>query len=256
MIRGIYTAASGLGVAQARLEVLANNLANATTPGFKADRLVQEPFWPHLLAAREEGDFTRGALPWRPVGYSYQGVMVREVRTDFSPGPLKETGRRTDIALGRPGAFLAVETPQGERYTRDGSLGVDAQGYLVDSRGHRVLGEGGYLQVGSGDFKINPNGEVFAADGRPVGRLRVVEFADPALLEKAGDGYFAAPPGEAQPAANPEVHQGFLEGSNTDPAASAVGIMQAVRAYGANQRLLQAHDHLLELAVNRVGEVR
>lgn len=256
MIRGVYTAASGLGVAQARLEVLANNLANAATPGFKADRPVQEPFWLHLLAAREEGELPWGAVSWRPVGYSYQGVMVREVRIDFSPGPVKETGRHTDVALGHPGAFLAVETPQGERYTRDGRLGVDAQGYLVDSRGHRVLGENGYLEVGGGDFKIALNGEVFAADGRPVGRLRVVTFANPALLQKAGDNYFTAPPGEAQAAANPELRQGFLEGPNTDPAEAAVGIMQAVRAYGANQRLLQAHDHLLELAVNRVGEVR
>lgn len=256
MLRGIFTAASGLGVSQARLDVLANNLANASTAGFKADRLVQRPFWLHLLVAKEVRDFPQGGLFWRPVGYSYQGVMVSRVVTDFAAGPLKETGRRTDVALEQPNAFLVVETPQGERYTRNGSLGVDAQGYLVDSRGYRVLGEDGYLEVGSDDFRLTPAGEVFAADGRRLGQLRVVEFPDTAQLNKAGDNYYIAPPQAAQPSPNPGIRQGFLEGANVDPAEAAVNLMQAVRTYGANQRLLQAADHLLELAVSRVGEVR
>ncbi|MGB9804283.1 flagellar hook-basal body protein [Desulfofundulus sp.] len=256
MIRGIYTAASGLGVQQARLDVLANNLANASTSGFKADGVIQKPF-PQLLLVEQQnlGPVEIGPR-WRYVGATNQGAAVTGVVTNFSPGPLKPTGKNTHLALATANTFLVVQTPGGERYTRDGNLGIDSEGYLVDSRGNRVLGEAGPVQVKSDDFRITDGGEIILPGKGPAGRLRIVQFADLNLLTKTEDNYYTAPAGSAQPAAKPEVRQGYLEGSNVDPAASMVQLVSAVRSYEANQRLLQAQDQLLDLAVNRVGALR
>jgi flagellar basal-body rod protein FlgG len=255
VIRGLYTAATGLGVQQARLDVLAANLANASTSGFKADNVVQKPFPELLLVEQQEGAFRTGP-GWRYVGTTNQGAAVARVVTNFSPGALRPTGRSTHLALTDPGAFLAVQTPRGELYTRDGNLGVDGEGYLVDSRGNRVLGEAGPVRVGTDDFQVTAGGEIIRPGQGTVGRLRIVRFADLNLLTKTGDNYFAAPAGSARPAASPEVRQGFLEGSNVDPAASMVQLVSAARSYEANQRILQAQDQLLDLAVNRVGALR
>jgi flagellar basal-body rod protein FlgG len=256
MIRGIYTAASGLGVQQARLDVLANNLANASTSGFKADGVIQKPF-PELLLVEQQdrGPATIGPR-WRYVGVTNQGAAVTRVVTNFSPGSLKPTGKNTHLALATANTFLVVQTPQGERYTRDGDLAIDSEGYLVDSRGNRVLGEAGPVQVGNDDFHITAGGEIIRPGQGTIDRLRIVQFADLNLLTKTGDNYYMAPAGSAQPAVNPEVRQGYLEGANVDPAASMVQLVSAIRSYEANQRLLQAQDQLLDLAVNRVGALR
>ncbi|MBE3588278.1 MAG: flagellar biosynthesis protein FlgF, partial [Thermoanaerobacteraceae bacterium] len=193
---------------------------------------------------------------WRYVGTSNQGAAVTQTVTSLAPGTLKQTGRSTDVALADAATFLVVQTPAGDRYTRDGRLDLDNQGFLVDSRGNRVLGEAGPIQVGRRDFQINDAGEIVLPGQGVVARLQVVTFPDLNQVSKAGDNYFTAPAGAAQPAANPAVRQGYLEGSNVDPAASMVQLISVARSYEMNQRILQVQDQLLELAVNRVGALR
>lgn len=256
MIRGIYTAASGLGVQQARLDVLANNLSNASTSGFKADGVIQKPFPELLLVEQQDQGSVATGTRWRYVGTTNQGADVARVVTNFAPGPLKPTGKNTHLALATTNTFLVVQTPHGERYTRDGDLAIDGEGYLVDSRGNRVLGETGPVQVENDDFRITAGGEIILPGQGTIDRLRIVQFAVLNLLAKTGDNYYTAPAGSARPAANPEVRQSYLEGANVDPAASMVQLVSAIRSYEANQRLLQAEDQLLDLAVNRVGALR
>jgi len=196
-----------------------------------------------------------------PLGNSNQGAAVTRSVTDFSTGPMVKTDIFSHLALGNRNCFFVLssptpEDPQRVVYTRDGAFTLDAGGYLVNSRGERVLGEGGPLLVEGERFSVSGEGVLFSPGGDELGRLRVVEFADPAVLRKAGNNCFTAPPGADLPAANPDVRQGFLERSNVDLAAEMVDVVSCTRAYEANARILQAHDDLLGLAINKVGTLK
>src|SRR3954469_10175616 len=123
MDRGLYIAASGMLAEQTRQDQIANDLANASTAGYKADRSAQSSFGELLLANRTTG---------QQVGPLALGSTIAEIRTDVAPAPLKETGEPLDVALEGPG-FFAIQTPQGTRYTRDGQFTLSAQGTLTDS---------------------------------------------------------------------------------------------------------------------------
>jgi flagellar basal-body rod protein FlgG len=195
---------------------------------------------------------------WSPVGRTNQGAVVSGVVTDFCAGVLKETGRETDLALAGEGFFAFEVADTGQRrvlYSRDGELHTDGEGCLVNSRGHRILGESGYVQVGRGSFTVDQDGVLTTADKDQV-RLRVVEFTDKSMLVKEGDDYFSAPAGEGIDSGSPGVAQGFLERSNVDVSAEMVNMIEIFRAYEASQKLIQAHDQLLDSAINRVGTVK
>lgn len=260
MIRGIYTAAAGMDVQSARLEVLANNAANATTTGFKADRVVQQSFPDLLLVESRSAPADVPVGPGRrEVGVINQGAAVSAVVTDFSPGAVESTGRTTSLALTAPDAFFAVADPAapgGEVYTRSGDFAVDGRGYLVDTRGRPVLGDAGPLQVNGDNFRVDRDGQVSVPGQGVIGRLRLVQFNNPAVLTKTGDNDYTAPAGAAQPAAGPGVRQGCLEGSNVNTGETMAGLLTAARAYESNRQALQAENHLLDLAVNQVGVVR
>ncbi|OAT79917.1 flagellar hook-basal body protein [Desulfotomaculum copahuensis] len=259
MIRGIYTAAAGLDVQSARLDVISNNVANIATAGFKTDNVTQKTF-PDLLLVESQprpGDVPVGPS-WRPVGVINQGAAVNGVYTDFTPGALQGTGKSTSLALTAPDSFFTVADPAnpgGVLYTRDGDFAVDAGGYLVDARGRRVLGVNGPVQVNNANFQVDRNGRI-TVSGQPLDQLRIVQFNNPAGLVKTGDNYFRAPAGAAQPAVNPGVRQGYLEGSNVNAGAAMAGMVSALRAYESNQQTLQTENHLLDLAINQVGVLR
>lgn len=246
MLRGIYTAASGLNVQQAGLDVAGNNIANFQTPGFKQDRLSAGSF-PAVLLIRLE----REAQP-APVGQTCCGVQVSSIETSFEQGPLENTGNLRDVALEGDG-FLVAATPDGERYFRTGTLFVDQEGYLVTSGGHQVLGENGPVRIEGGEFKIFADGTVVSGQN-PVDRLRVVTFQDQNALVKEGAGYFSAPGIQPDPAAAAKVRQGVLEGSNVELTDEMVRLIEGVRAYQLCQRALRTHDALLDRAVNQVGK--
>jgi len=259
MIRGIYTAASGLGVLQSRMDATSNNLANVSTTGYKQDRVQVASFPDLVLQERVRvsvGGIGLGA--WNPVGRTNQGAVVTGVFTDHSSGILQETGQETDLALSGEGFFAFEAGGQGENrvlYSRDGELHRDAEGYLVNPRGHRLLGENGPVQVGAGDFTVGPDGTLTTSDDSQV-RLSILNFPDKNGLVKEGDGYFSAPAGQGVAAENPGVSQRFLERSNVDVTSEVVSMIEITRAYEATQKLVQAQDEMLSKAINQVGAVR
>ncbi|MCL6611820.1 MAG: flagellar hook-basal body protein [Peptococcaceae bacterium] len=260
MIRGLFTAASGLGVLQARMDTTSNNLANVSTTGFKQDRVQVAAFPDLLLQERIRGGVGGPGLGgWAPVGRTNQGAVVTGVYTDHGTGILHETGRETDLALSGEGFFAFEAGGAGEGrilYSRDGELHRDSEGYLVNSRGHRILGESGEpVQVGGGSFTVSPEGVVTTSDGGEE-RLMIMDFPDKTKLIKEGNGYFSAPQGEGVAVENPGVTQHFLEKSNVDVAAEMVNMIEIVRAYEAVQKIVQAHDELMDGAINRVGTVK
>ncbi len=250
MIKGIYTAAAGLATASLRLGVVSNNVANASTPGYKQDRVPDE--------VGRALDLMRLALDRQgaPVGAITLGPRSGLAELDLSLGPLQETGQPLDLALGGPG-FFAVRGADGQlRYTRDGGFGVDNQGILRARDGSEVLNrDGGQIRLPEGRVDVAADGTLLV-DGAPVGQLLIVAFAPDQPLLKQGNNMFA-PDGGAlpQPTADAQVYQGYLEGSNVDTTESMVSVLNLVRAYQANQRLLQIQDESLSRAVNEVGKV-
>jgi flagellar basal-body rod protein FlgG len=226
MDRGLYIAASGMLAEQRRQEQIANDLANAATPGYKADRSASAAFGELLLGRSDDG---------AAVGRQSLRVGIAEIRTDFTPAPSKETGEPLDFAIDGPG-FFAVQTPAGIRYTRNGQFTADAQGRLVTPQGNPVLGAGGPLQV-SADGRVDP------------ARLRVVNLAAP---RKEGDNLVAGTPAGG-PAGR--ARAGALEGSGADSTRAMVDMIASMRAFEAGQKTIQTIDATLEKAANRVGSV-
>jgi len=243
MISGLYTLASGMVTQVARYEVLANNLANTDTPGFKADQLLVAPLTPGP-------DLT---LPVRfPEIFPPSNVRVAGQFTDYSQGPIRNTERPLDVAIAGPG-FFVVDTPDGERYTRAGNFTVDRDGFIVTAGGHRVLGQGGPIQLRQGAVSIGDQGQV-QENGRVVGTLRIVDFPLPYQLTKEAQQLFRP----QDPAVTPQEIQaqivgGHLEGSNVGIVESMVTLIDASRTFETYQKMIQSLDETVKQAANELG---
>ena len=224
MERGLYIAASGMVAEMARQDLIANDLANSSTPGYKADRAVQGSFGNMLLQNTQTG---------QTVGPLGNGARIERQVTDLTAQPLKETGEDLDFAIAGEGYF-AVQTAQGTRYTRNGQFAVDAQGRLVSNAGDPVLDANGRTITAT-------NGTV---DPRRIG---VVALTNPV---KQGDSLATGTPAGA---ANGTVRSGALEGSGADPARSMVDMIDSMRAFEAGQKVIQAIDETLGKAATQVG---
>lgn len=252
MLRGLYTAATGMATQRSRMDVVTNNIVNAQTTGFKKDDVMSSSFEKVMLD--ETGDPSVLSTANEVGPYSF-GTYVNQAYTDFSDGSPEQTDRNCDLAISGDG-FFAVQTPQGERYTRAGNFEVDSQGYLVTSDGYSVLGGNGPIKVGSEDFSVDSEGNVTAGGSR-AGTLRIVSFADTGALRKQGDNlYYANGGGTPAAAKGYRILQGYQESSNVDIADEMVDMMTIYRAYEANQKVLSMTDETLGLAVNNLGSLR
>jgi len=251
MIRGLYTAATGMMVQRSKMDVLTNNMVNAETAGYKNDTLVSSAFDSVMLQRIDDPNIS--VVGTDAGKYSF-GTHVDELVTDFSQGPIEDTGRSTDLALAGDG-FFAVETPDGERYTRAGNFTVNAQGYLVTEDGNFVLGKNGRIYVGSSDFSVSSDGTVTGSKA-VTDQLRLVSFTDNGNLRKQGDNLYYAYGGE-QPAETDgcQVRQGAQESSNVEAADSMVDMLTIYRKYEACQKAVTMNDETLGLAVNKLGRL-
>jgi flagellar basal-body rod protein FlgG len=222
-----------------RQNQIANDLANASTAGYKPDRSAQASYGDVALANTQTG---------QDVGSLGFGTAISQIKTDLSGGPLKETDQPYDLGLSGDG-FFAVQTPQGTRYTRDGQLQVDAQGALVTATGYPVLDDKGKaIKIPAGQaVTVGPDGTITAA-GKSVARIAVVSLTNPA---KQGDNLYTGTPGTMP--TGTEVKQGFLEGSGADPARSMVDMIVSMRAYEATQRVIHAIDDTLGKGIASAG---
>ncbi|HZG59496.1 MAG TPA: flagellar hook-basal body protein [Anoxybacillus sp.] len=278
MLRGFYAAASGMLSQQRRVEMLTNNIANANTPGYKADQASLRAFPEMLLKSLHTTSIpTKEPRAFRnhtTIGELNTGVYMQEMMPLFVQGDLKETGQNTDLALidgnlptdaetGMKGAlFFVVENGNGEiRYTRNGNFTLNADGFLTTQDGFYVLDENGErIQLASENFKVTKDGMIFENDVL-VTRINIAFAANPNSVVKEGNGRFRSTTGVLPSAiGNPNVtyqlQQGFLERSNVDLARSMTEMMSAYRAFEANQKILQAYDKSMDKAVNDIGRIR
>lgn len=273
MLRGLYGSAAGMIAQQQRQEMLTNNLANANTPGFKADQAALRSFPNMLIQSMNTQGIPRSRAPI--VGELTTGVYLQEKIPNFVQGDIHETGNATDLALlqgviprneetGRFGAlFFTIQNENGEtRYSRNGTFAVDGQGFLTNGQGLYVLDTAGNpIAVGNENFTVGRNGTVTLENGAQIAQINVAFAGNPMDLVKEGNGLFRFEGEGLLPTAigNPDItyqlQQGFIERSNVDAAQTMTEMMNAYRSFEANQKVLQAYDRSLEKAVNEIGRI-
>lgn len=255
MEKGIFITASGGRGQERAMDVIANNLANINTAGFKRDRLVFETYLQKNLDPKNDlptiAEIGQGNLSGRVHDSAY--MIASQSYTDFSQGHLKFTQDLFDVALSGDG-FFSVATPDGEFFTRGGSFSIGKDGELVTMSGYPLLGENGApIYVGEKAFNINATGQVFDKDNNFISKLRVVDFEDKSALTKRGEHLFIAHDRAYMIDSNAEVKQGFVESSNVEPMAEISGMITAVRAYEAFQKSIQSHDEMTSRLIADVG---
>lgn len=224
------------------LDIVANNIANTDTTGFKVEQ---------LLVGAEVGERARNAFV-RP-GVSF--VLDNGVGRDFGQGALGQTGRDLDFGIEGEGAFFKVNDGAGEAYTRDGAFTVDGEGKLTTQSGAAVQGAGGdiILNPALGEPAVAPDGTI-SQNGALIGRLAVVRFDALAALEKGGDGlYRNASNATTSEATDARVRQGMLEGSNVNPILEITNLIEIQRAYESVTRMIENANDLSRRAVERLG---
>ena len=235
-----------------QLDVVANNVANINTTGFKAARSLFEEY---LRSPAHEDNFVRAD---RRVSF----VQDRATFRDFSAGPSEQTKNPLDISIDG-GGFLAVQTAAGERYTRDGGLQINNQGQLVTAGGNLVLGTSGPIVFQPTDKQINiaPDGSVTVVEGTARtdsvrGKLRLVSFADAQKLVKEGSNLYSAGQGIApQPDTTSRVRQGFIEKSNVNSVHEMSRMIEITRTYTQISSLLQQQHDLHRTAIEKLADV-
>jgi flagellar basal-body rod protein FlgF len=236
-------AASGIRARLESLDMLANNIANSSAPGFKADR----EFYGVYLSA-EAADSPAGTTP------TILPVVQRQW-TDFSQGSLTPTGNALDLALNGQG-FFVVQSANGPAFTRDGSFRLSLQGELTTQDGDKIQGQDGnpILLDNTRPVEIGSDGTV-RQDGQDVAQIAVVNFSDPAVLAKRGNNYFRTDLSTMAPAPQPEIRQGVIEAANSQPAESAVRLVNIMRQFEALQKALAIGADMNLRALQDVAKV-
>lgn len=259
MLKGLYTAYTGMINEQNRMDILTNNLANANTVGFKKEGSTSQAF-KDVLALKIK-DTSEAPNTARRLGVMNMGVKIGEGYTDYSTGSFRETGNTYDLALSGNG-FFAIEftNKAGEtstKYTRDGSFTLNVDGYLVTEDGDYVLDEDGdriELDPLKTSF-IDAYGNIYQDDSVEA-TIGIVDFEDYNYLEKYGENLFQTVEGATEQDATAQVHSGYLEMANVQVVSEMVNMITITRAYEANQKLIQTYDSSLDIAVNQLGRLR
>lgn len=249
VIRGIYTSGAGMLLGSRRLEVLSHNVSNAETVGYRGDDSL-------FLSAPQHSLSRVASAERQPVGVLGMGTLLQETHTSQEQGELEPTGKPLDMSLVGPGFFRVLLDGE-EAYTRAGAFKRDPDGFLVTVDGHPVLSEAGdRVMVPDGPVTFTTDGTVMV-EGEVVDSLALVEFENPAALEKERDVFFLATDlsGAPQAAQETSVYQGYVERSNVDVLDHTLKLMMAARSYEASQRALKAQDDTLAMAVREVGRV-
>lgn len=249
MDSGFYSAFSGLAARMDALDVVANNLANISTTGFKSEHEFYRSFSAWL----------RPSLT-TPINQAVnQYGILGGANLDLSQSTLAPTGNPTDLAVQGAGYFT-VQTSRGLRYTRAGNFSLNTVRQLITAQGDLVMadqgpGRQGPIQLPSGELTISPDGTV-SVDGALVAKLKITDFPKGTLLTQEGSTYFIAPPNSGSTLANPDVRQGSLETSNSDPVKGAIALIEVERSAGLMEKALSIfHNEFNRVAAQQLSVV-
>ncbi|MBF0286354.1 MAG: flagellar basal-body rod protein FlgF [SAR324 cluster bacterium] len=255
---GIYSLVSAGKALEKKMELTTNNLTNVDTIGYKED----QPTFREVLSTAnrvvpesDEELFLNHEYLDLYVGMDKSSVVIDDVGKNFAKGPMRFTENALDIAIDNNG-FFTVATPQGNRYTRTGQFTMDGKGEIVTHDGYPLLGLNGPIKVEGTDIKINEDGQVHV-DGKFVDKLNLVQFRDPAGLQKLGKSFYAPIGSDNVPISSDKVkvRQGMLEDSNVSTVKEMVGMIGANRAYETVRKAMVTVDRLDEkaISISRIG---
>lgn len=258
MLKGLYTAHTGLVNEQNRMDVMTNNLANASTVGFKKEGSTSQSFGSILAVKVKDASVGLGNI--QRIGVNNPGVKIGENYTDYTQGSLRITENTYDLALSGEG-FFAIEftNKAGEtstKYTRAGDFTLNTEGYLVTNEGDYVL------DSNSQRIKLNPlmdssiQGDgTIEQNGVVVAKIQIADFEDYNYLEKYGETYFQPVEGAKLTNGNAKINSGYLEMANVQVVSEMVNMISITRQYESNQKIMQTYDSSLEIAVNQLGKL-
>lgn len=256
MLRGLYTAYTGMRSQAEKMDMISNNLANADTVAYKKDQIVLSSFKEMLTHKINDPEMPHG----QSIGSMSLGVKVDEVYTDHMQGSLKQTDEALNIALQGQGmikvGLMNADGSLTEKYTRDGSLNLDYEGRLVNNDGLFVLGEDGEpITLDQYDVRINRDGTIYSSEVR-MGQIQLTDFEDMKTLRKEGGSLYLTTEASVEKPFEGTVEQGFLESSNTNGIEEMINMISVMRSYETNQKIIQTYDSTMDKVVNSVGTVR
>lgn len=258
MVKGLYSAYTGMLNEQNRMDIMTNNLANATTVGFKKEGSTSQSF-NDVLAVKLK-DESVGLSNVQRIGINNPGVKIGENYTDYSQGSFRITENTYDLALSGEG-FFAIEftNKAGEtstKYTRAGQFTLNKEGYLVTQEGDYVLDtQSRRIQLDTlQESTITKNGTILQ-NGQALAQIQVVDFENYDYLQKYGETYYEAIEGATMIDSEATINSGYLEMSNVQTVSEMVNMISITRAYESNQKIMQTIDNSLEIAVSQLGRV-
>lgn len=257
MLRGIYSSVSAMLNLQARQSVITNNLANINTSGYKEETLVSKSFDEVILSNND--NYINGVANKQIIGDLSFGVSIDDTVTSHKQGVHIATNNNSDFALDGKGFFQVQDANGNTFFTRDGSFKVNSQGYLVTNSGHNVMGMNKIsgniekINIGSDKISVTPNNNI-NVNGIEKYSFNIVDFDNYDTLKKVGDNIYS---GENPVQANNfYIKQGYLEGSNVDYINTTALLMETVKEFEANQKVIQTIDSTLSKIANEIGTVR
>ena len=268
MLKGLYTAWTGMINEMNRMDVITNNLANADTNGYKKEGATAESFESKLAMRIKDSSVPTWRA--RSLGDINMGVKIGETYTNYTQGSFKVTDNKYDCAIDGNGFFAISFTDKAGntsvKYTRDGAFTISADGFLRTKDGDYVLSQNGalngdpaannYIQLDPNqDFRIDKAGFIYQND-QLVGQLGLVDFEDYNFLSKYGENMYGLGDGGQAIAAEGSIEQGNIEASNVKVVDEMVTMITIARAYESNQKMIQTFDSMLDKAVNQVGKTQ
>ena len=258
MVKGLYTAYTGMVNEQNRMDIMTNNLANASTVGYKKEGSTSQSFNDVLTVKIK--DQSVGMRNVQKIGIKNPGVKIGENYTDYTQGSFRITDNTYDLALAGDG-FFAIEftNKAGEtdtKYTRAGQFTLNKDGYLVTEEGDYVLDtQNRRIRLNTLlDSKITDDGTIYQND-QAVARIQVTDFEDYDYLEKYGETYYQPIEGAKTTTADAQVMSGYLEMANVQIVSEMVNLISITRAYESNQKVVQTIDGTLDVAANQIGKL-
>jgi len=243
MIQGIYLASMGMTPLIDKQDQIANNLANIQTTGYKQSGTFLKSYEKYLSNDQKQP-------------FANAEIKTDQTYTDYSPGTMQKTDNPLDLYIQGNG-FLTMMTSSGIRYSRNGNLSIDSDGFIVSGDGAKVMGTEGYIKIDKRQsVQFSEDGEVLQ-QGTSLGKLRIADFNKPYQLLREGNGYLrpSSIEGAVGGASNYSIKSGYLEASNVNVVQNMVNMISTYRNYEADQKAVNAQDETLEKAVDQVGKV-
>jgi flagellar basal-body rod protein FlgG len=257
MLRGMYSSVSSMLNLQARQSVITNNLANINTHGYKEETLVSKSFDEVVLSNKD--DYSNGIARNHTLGSLSFGVSIDDTVTSYNQATHISTGNNSDFALDGKGFFQVQDASGNNFFTRDGSFKVNSQGYLVNNAGHKVMGTNKAtgasepINIGNDKISVTANNNI-VVNGVSKYSFNIADFNDYNSLTKVGDNLYSGK--NPIKANNFYVKQGYVEGSNVDYINTTALLMETVKEFEANQKVIQTIDSTLSKIANEIGTVR